>query len=108
MNVSGQNSTVQNGNFLQLNERNVYEVMSILFSVLTMICVPLMLFAMIRGYEQFGSDKKHTFVNKLVSSLFWGTVQLQVYRGNLISTCYGALRQPRYRLQIGFSGSCNP
>ena len=47
-----------------------------------------------------------------MKDFFWGfklrdriKVPILRHRGKLISTCCGTLRQPRYRLQIGFPGS---
>ena len=81
MNFSPQNSTVKNGYFLQLNNMNVYVVTAISFSLLSLLSNPPLLYAMIR-YEQFGSDKKRTLVNKLVSSTFWcGILYLLLVQG---------------------------
>ena len=72
MNFSDINDTLmdQSGYFSQLDQNNTYKLTAVTFSIVTSLCILPLLYAVIR-YERYGSDKKRTLINKLVSSVFW-------------------------------------
>ena len=51
------------------------EIVSLVFSAVSLVSVPLLLYSII-WFDNFGSDKKRTFINRLVSSFCAALIEM--------------------------------
>ena len=81
------NSFYSEGNVFELvNERNPFQALCVIFTIVSIVIVTPAFYGII-WYERFGSDKKRTLMNKLVSGICWSAIEW-----NLISQTAFVLR----------------
>jgi len=90
------NKTIQKMNFFHnLDEPTGFKIFSVIFSLINFI-VTLPLLTGIIWFEKFGSDKKRTLINMLVSSICWTAIQygFLVFSLDIMRYLLGKLPQP--------------
>jgi hypothetical protein len=71
-------STIDNNLFHALTENNLLQILSLTLAVLCVLVCPPLLYSVI-WFEKFGSDKKRTLINKLVSMNCWNTIGYLIF-----------------------------